>query len=126
MIAAVTDATFEADVMSSTTPVLVELGASWCPPCRAMAPVLAEIARERQDRLRVVTIDSDLNPNTVQRLAVMSVPTLLLFDKSKAYARTVAGENPLEFEVRQETVRHLDISPRTLKTMRALQANDRQ
>jgi thioredoxin 1 len=89
MIDAVTDATFDAQVLSATTPVLVELGASWCPPCRAMAPVLAEIARERQDRLRLVTVDSDANPKIVERFGVMSVPTFLLFSAGKQIDRVV-------------------------------------
>ena len=75
MIDAVTDATFAVDVVAATTPVLVELGASWCPPCRTMAPVLAEIAREREGSLRVVTVDSDANPKVVERFGGMSVPT---------------------------------------------------
>jgi thioredoxin 1 len=89
MIDAVTDATFDADVTASSTPILVELGASWCPPCRAMAPVLAEIARERQERLRVVTVDSDANPEIVERFGVMSVPTLLLFSGGRQVHRVV-------------------------------------
>ena len=89
MIDAVTDATFDADVIGSTIPILVELGASWCAPCRAMAPVLAEIARERPDRLRVVTVDSDANPKIVERFGVMSVPTLLLFSGGAQLHRVV-------------------------------------
>jgi thioredoxin 1 len=90
MIDAVTDASFEAEVLASTIPVLVEIGASWCPPCRAMAPVLAEIAQECRGRLRVVTVDSDANPEIVERLGVMSVPTLLLFSEGRQVHR-VAG-----------------------------------
>ena len=89
MIATVTDASFARDVVASTTPVLVELGASWCPPCRAMAPVLAEIAREREGSLRVVTVDSDANPQIVERFGVMSVPTLLLFSGGRQVHRVV-------------------------------------
>ena len=89
MIDAVTDATFAVDVVAATTPVLVELGASWCPPCRAMAPVLAEIAREREGSLRVVTVDSDANPKVVERFGGMSVPTLLLFSGGEQVRRVV-------------------------------------
>jgi len=89
MIDTVTDAGFEADVIASTTPVLVELGASWCPPCRAMAPVLAELSREREGSLRVVTVDSDANPQTVGRFGVMSVPTLLIFSRGEQLHRVV-------------------------------------
>jgi thioredoxin 1 len=89
MIGTVTDASFEADVVASSTPVLVELGASWCPPCRAMAPVLTEIEREREGRLRVVTVDTDANPKIVERFGVMSVPTLLLFAGGEQLHRVV-------------------------------------
>ena len=88
MIDAVSDATFAVDVVAATTPVPVELGASWCPPCRAMAPVL-EIAREREGSLRVVTVDSDANPKVVERFGVMSVPTLLLFSGGEQVRRVV-------------------------------------
>ena len=89
MIDTVTDASFEADVIAPTTPVLVELGASWCPPCRAMAPVLTQLAREREGSLRVVTVDSDANPQIVDRFGVMSVPTLLLFSGGEQLHRGV-------------------------------------
>ncbi|MGA2284107.1 MAG: thioredoxin family protein [Candidatus Dormibacteria bacterium] len=79
MIDAVTDASFDAEVVASSLPVLVEFGASWCPPCRAMAPVLAEIAGKLRGRLRVVAVDSDANPSTAGHLGVMAVPTLILF-----------------------------------------------
>ncbi len=73
------DSTFESDVLASDLPVLVEFGAAWCPPCRALAPVLEAIADERATDLRVVTIDVDANPITQARYGVMSLPTLLLF-----------------------------------------------
>ena len=79
MIDAVTDASFDAEVLASPLPVLVEFGASWCAPCRAIAPVLAGIAAERRGSLRVVAVDSDANPATAGRLGVMAVPTLILF-----------------------------------------------
>ena len=86
----VTDASFDAEVMASPTPVLVEFGASWCPPCRAMAPVLAEIARERAGRLRVAAVDWDENHRTADRLGVMAVPTLFLFAEGAPVHR-IAG-----------------------------------
>ena len=79
MINAVNDADFDAAVIGSDLPVLVEFGASWCPPCRMIAPVLADIAGERANRLRVVTVDVDANPATQMRYGVLSLPTLLLF-----------------------------------------------
>ncbi len=79
MLSAVDDATFDTDVLASGIPVLVEFGASWCPPCRMIAPVLEDIANERAGQLRVRSIDVDANPKTQTKYAVMSLPTMLLF-----------------------------------------------
>ena len=74
-----TDATFWDDVLAGPTPVLVEFTATWCPPCRMIAPVLAQIAEEEAGRLRVVAIDVDENPLTARRYDVLGMPTLALF-----------------------------------------------
>jgi thioredoxin len=74
-----TDATFAGDVLGSSQPVLVDFTASWCGPCRMIAPVLAQIADDEVDRLKVVSLDVDVNPETTRRYGVMSMPTLALF-----------------------------------------------
>jgi thioredoxin 1 len=79
MVHHVDDASFDSDVLQSELPVLVEFGASWCPPCRMLAPVLDDIAGERAGTLRVVSIDVDASPVTQARYGVMSLPTMLLF-----------------------------------------------
>lgn len=79
MIKTVDDTTFDADVLASEAPVLVEFGAAWCPPCRMLAPILEEIADERSAQLQVRTIDVDANPVLQAKYRVMSLPTLLLF-----------------------------------------------
>ena len=89
MIDAVDDATFDAIVIAADTPVLVEFGAAWCPPCRMLAPVLEDIARERSERVRVVTLDVDANPVTQTRYGVMSLPTLLLFHRGSPVRQVV-------------------------------------
>ncbi|MFJ1759721.1 thioredoxin [Amycolatopsis sp. NPDC088138] len=78
-ITEVTDTTFTADVLGSDVPVLVEFWATWCPPCRMIAPVLAELARERAGTLAVRKINSDENPETTRSYQVMSLPTMILF-----------------------------------------------
>jgi thioredoxin len=74
-----TDAAFAGDVLASTRPVLVDFTAAWCGPCRMIAPVLAQIAEDESDRLKVVSLDVDSNPETTRRYGVMSMPTLALF-----------------------------------------------
>ena len=73
------DATFDAEVLASDLPVLVEFTADWCPPCKMIAPVLASIADEYEGRLRVLAIDADTNPETMRRYNVLGMPTLSLF-----------------------------------------------
>ena len=76
---AVTDATFADEVLMSQTPVLVDFWAEWCGPCLRVAPVLEEIAREMGDKVKIVKLDIDANPNTARDYRVMSVPTLTIF-----------------------------------------------
>jgi thioredoxin 1 len=76
---AVTDATFVSEVLQSETPVLVDFWAEWCGPCLRVAPVLEEIASEMGDRVKVVKLDIDANPNTARDYSVLSVPTLTVF-----------------------------------------------
>src|SRR4051812_20117313 len=78
LLPTVTDASFEAQVLEADVPVLVDFWAAWCPPCRVMHPVLAELAAERDD-LRVVSLDVEANPETTARYGVLAMPTFLLF-----------------------------------------------
>jgi thioredoxin 1 len=88
----VTDSNFQAEVIESETPVLVDLWAPWCGPCRIIAPHLEELARERED-LRVVKLNVDDNPQTAAKYNVMSIPTLLLF-KNGQVAHQIIGALP--------------------------------
>jgi thioredoxin 1 len=89
MVNPVNDSSFDADVLGSDVPVLVEFGAAWCPPCRALAPILEEIAVERTGSLRVVSIDVDANPLTQARFGIMSLPTMLLFNAGQPVRQTI-------------------------------------
>ncbi len=75
----VTDDTFEIEVLKSERPVLLEFTASWCGPCRMLAPILKSIAEEESERLVVAALDVDANPTTVQKYGVMAMPTLMFF-----------------------------------------------
>ena len=86
----VTDATFEGEVLESDVPVIVEFGAPWCRPCKAIEPALAEIADRSDGRLRLVKLDIDANLRTPSRYGVLSVPTVILFEGGEA-RETVIG-----------------------------------
>jgi thioredoxin 1 len=88
-----TDATFADDVVASATPVLVDFTADWCPPCKMIAPVLDRIAAENADRLRVVALDVDANPEAARRYNVLGMPTLALFVRGELVT-TVVGAQP--------------------------------
>ena len=92
-IAEVTDTNFQAEVIESDVPVLVDFWAPWCGPCRMVAPVVEEIASERGDQLKVVKMNIDENQNTAVQFNVMSIPTLMLFRHGEV-AKTVIGAYP--------------------------------
>ncbi|MFZ0388687.1 MAG: thioredoxin [Solirubrobacteraceae bacterium] len=89
----VTDNNFQAEVIESDVPVLVDFWAPWCGPCRAVAPVVEEIANERGDALKVVKLNIDDNQKTAVQYNVMSIPTLILFKHGEP-AKTVIGAYP--------------------------------
>ena len=86
---AVTDDSFSDDVLTSSTPVLVDFWASWCGPCKMIAPVLEEIATEKAGALTVAKLDVDANPSTARDFQVVSIPTLILFKDGKPIKRIV-------------------------------------
>ncbi len=89
MITTVTDATFEGEVLGSDLPVLVDLWAEWCQPCRAMEPTIDQVAKEFEGKLSVAKLNVDENPDLAQRLDVMSIPTLMLFKNGQPVDRLV-------------------------------------
>jgi thioredoxin 1 len=90
---AVTDATFISEVLQADTPVLVDFWAEWCGPCLRVAPVLEEIAKEMGDKVKIVKLDIDANPDTARDYQVLSVPTLTVF-KGGQPVQSVAGARP--------------------------------
>ncbi|WP_333741529.1 thioredoxin family protein [Streptomyces sp. IBSBF 2806] len=92
-VAEVTDADFGAQVLGAELPVLVEFTADWCPPCRQMGPVLTALAAEEGERLKVVQLNVDMNPETTNAYKVLSMPTFMVF-RSGEPVKAMVGARP--------------------------------
>ncbi|MDH3531488.1 MAG: thioredoxin TrxA [Gammaproteobacteria bacterium] len=85
------DGSFEADVMQSDKPALVDFWAEWCGPCKMIAPLLDEAATEYADRMSVVKLNVDENPNIAQKFGIRSIPTLILFKDGAVQAQKLGA-----------------------------------
>ena len=87
----VSDASFEDDVLKSDIPVLVDFWAVWCAPCRMIAPIVEELASEKEGTLKVAKVDVDNNPETAMKFGIRSIPTLLIFKDGQVVDQMVGA-----------------------------------
>jgi thioredoxin 1 len=92
MATAVTESTFEQEVLQSETPVLVDFWAEWCGPCHAVAPVLDKIAEEREGELKLVKVNIDEEPEIASRFGIASIPTMVLFKDGEPAAAAIGAQ----------------------------------
>jgi len=101
-VSSVTDTDFSTQVLQSPQPVLVDFWATWCAPCRMIAPVVEELSAELGDKVRVLKMDIDANPQTPQQLGILSIPTLIIFKDGRPADRTVGYRSNLKADLRQK------------------------
>ena len=88
---AVTDATFQDEVVNSSTPVVVDFWAEWCGPCKAIAPIVEELAGEYDGKVKFAKVDVDKNQDTAMQLGIRGIPTLIIFNGGKAVDQVVGA-----------------------------------
>jgi thioredoxin 1 len=98
MIIEATETNFDTEVLASEQPVLVDFWAEWCGPCRFVAPILDEIARERADELRLVKVNVDEQPGLAMRYGIQSIPTIVLFKDGEPAAATLGARHKRALE----------------------------
>ena len=101
-VPAVTDSDFEAQVLRSPKPVLVDFWATWCGPCRMIAPVVESLAGELGEKIKVVKMDTDANPKTPMQLGIRSIPTVVIFKNGRPEARAVGYSPAIRTQLKEK------------------------
>ena len=97
-VSKVSDSNFEAEVLKSTQPVVVDFWAEWCGPCRMIAPALEEIAGTLNGKVKIVKLNVDESPNTAAKYGIMSIPTLMIFKNGEMASRQVGAAPKAKLE----------------------------
>ena len=97
-VAEVTDQTFDAEVLQSDKPTIIDFWAEWCAPCRAIAPIVKELAAEYGDKVNIVKMDIDANPGVPGRFGVRSIPTVLALQGGQVVQQIVGARPKKDFE----------------------------
>ena len=101
-VPAVTDSDFEAEVLRSPKPVLVDFWAAWCGPCRMIAPVVESLATEMGEKVKIVKMDTDANPRTPMELGIRSIPTVVIFKDGRPEARAVGYSPAIRSQLKEK------------------------
>jgi thioredoxin 1 len=98
MVKEVTDATFEQDVVQSERPVVVDFWAPWCGPCRVVSPILDDLASQHSDHVEFVKLNVDDNPAAAARYNVLSIPTVILFERGEPQETVIGARSKAHYE----------------------------
>jgi thioredoxin 1 len=98
MVRDITDASFEQDVVQSDRPVVVDFWAPWCGPCRVVSPILDDLATAHGDRVEFLKLNVDDNPATASRYNVLSIPTVILFDRGEPQETVIGARSKSHYE----------------------------
>jgi thioredoxin 1 len=97
-VAEVTDASFEGEVVQSDVPVVVDFWAPWCGPCRVVSPILEDLASQHEGRVKFMKLNVDDNPQTASRYNVLSIPTVILFDRGEPQETVIGARSKSHYE----------------------------